>query len=80
MIFVRFPIVTFDVPSTFETSGWIKFNRFQKGFYRVNYPENIWSRFSNDLQANNAVITYLYNIQCNDVDKICDENGYSLYN
>lgn len=48
--------VVFDVSSTFETSGWIKFNRFQKGFYRVNYPQNIWSRFSTDLQADNTIL------------------------
>lgn len=59
VIFFRSPPVVFDVSSTFETSGWIKFNRFQKGFYRVNYPQNIWSRFSTDLQADNTVFRYL---------------------
>lgn len=59
VIFFRSPAVVFDVSSTFETSGWIKFNRFQKGFYRVNYPQNIWSRFSTDLQADNTVFRYL---------------------
>ncbi|XP_061175207.1 glutamyl aminopeptidase-like [Saccostrea echinata] len=46
--------VTFDVAATFDSSGWIKFNRLQKGFYRVNYPENMWSRFSSQLQTDNS--------------------------
>lgn len=70
VIFVHSPTVVFDVPSTFELSGWIKFNRFQKGFYRVNYPQNIWSRFSTDLQADSTVITYIFKKKSKDEHKM----------
>ena len=29
----------------------IKFNVNQTGFYRVNYPDNIWQRFASRLEA-----------------------------
>ncbi|XP_062563001.1 glutamyl aminopeptidase isoform X2 [Armigeres subalbatus] len=33
-----------DAPS--NTDGWIKLNYEQVGYYRVNYPENLWKLFS----------------------------------
>ncbi|XP_048762432.2 glutamyl aminopeptidase-like [Ostrea edulis] len=49
--------VKFDVPGTFQTSGWIKFNRRQKGFYRVNYPDSMWCKFSTELETNNTILS-----------------------
>nr|XP_022316112.1 glutamyl aminopeptidase-like [Crassostrea virginica] len=53
--------VTFEIDVPLLTSGWIKFNRLQKGFYRVNYPEFMWSKFSVVLQTDNSIM--------NNVDK-----------
>lgn len=33
-------------------SEWIKFNKDQIGFYRVNYPQNIWKALSDALSNN----------------------------
>ena len=38
-----------------SANEWIKFNRRQVGFYRVNYPDDMWQRLSNQLQNNHNV-------------------------
>ncbi|XP_013411098.1 glutamyl aminopeptidase [Lingula anatina] len=50
----------FPLPSGLDlqdTSTWIKFNVGQTGFYRVNYPEDMWRRFSNLLLSNPSALT-----------------------
>lgn len=36
--------VSIDAPS--GSDSWIKLNHNQVGYYRVNYPENVWQQFS----------------------------------
>ena len=42
------------------SGGWVKFNREQRGFVRVNYPENVWNEFANLLDSNHEVMVSKY--------------------
>ena len=42
--------VTFEDPRD-SNNEWIKFNRRQTGFYRVNYPPEMWQQLSNQLRT-----------------------------
>lgn len=48
---------SFDIPAGLDLDSpndWIKFNYQQKGFYRVNYPDNLWRKFVKHFQALNS--------------------------
>ena len=38
--------------------SWIKFNIDGNGYYRVNYPPNMWAAISNALRINNSVSSF----------------------
>lgn len=41
--------ISIDVPS--GSGSWIKFNHNQVGYYRVNYPDDVWKQFGDLLSA-----------------------------
>lgn len=47
-------IATVSVPSTVS---WIKFNKNQVGYYRVNYPEDMWQEIISALVNNRGVFS-----------------------
>lgn len=48
-------MVAIDAPT--GADSWIKLNHNQVGYYRVNYPENIWQRFAELLVGNVAAFS-----------------------
>ncbi|XP_058060069.1 aminopeptidase A-like [Anopheles bellator] len=44
-------LVRIDVAAVGGSNGWIKLNYQQTGYYRVNYPVEMWQQFSNELIA-----------------------------
>lgn len=47
------PTVTFANPASQDE--WIKFNNNQTGFYRVNYPGNLWQKLADQLETDHLV-------------------------
>ncbi|KAJ8317988.1 hypothetical protein KUTeg_003079 [Tegillarca granosa] len=50
--------ITFDIPVNpiINKNAWIKFNREQTGFYRVNYPDDVWRNFASELNKNPEIM------------------------
>ena len=40
---------------------WIKFNYKQSGYYRVNYPLNMWNQLATQLQRDHEVVICIVN-------------------
>lgn len=52
IIYKCFPVVIIELSTAPQ---WIKFNYDQIGYYRVNYPEDLWQNLANQLLADPTV-------------------------